>query len=178
MTISDERVLNILLKALHTTKFNDLICALFSRHASKLYSSAGRHLHSTRKPLRFEITKILTAVQEKKLSRNLLQFSPHFRCLEPTRQSQDDKPERMRKCVIFSASDGSIADKWSIDTADSQSGTCPAVFGCRWMDGCGADICYHARDSADFIGKRLSQVATTKRRLYRGWAKNRTVSES
>jgi len=114
----------------------------------------------------------------KKISRNLLQFSPHFRCLEPTRQSQDDKPERMRKCVIFSASDGSIADKWSIDTADSQSGTCPAVFGCRWMDGCGADICYHARDSADFIGKRLSQVATTKRRLYRGWAKNRTVSES
>jgi len=43
--MSDERVLNILLKALSTTKFNDLICALFSRHASKLYSSAGRHLH-------------------------------------------------------------------------------------------------------------------------------------
>jgi len=134
--------------------------------------------NSTRKPLRFEITKILIAVQEKKLLRNLLQFSPHFRCLEPTRQSQGDKPERMRKYVIFSASDESIADKWSIDTADSQSGTCPAVFGCRWMDGCGADICYHARDSVDFIGKRLSQVATTKRRLYRGWAKNRTVFES
>jgi len=29
--MSDERVLNILLKALNTTKFNDLICALFSR---------------------------------------------------------------------------------------------------------------------------------------------------
>jgi len=46
--MSDERLLNTLLKALNTTKFNDLICALFSRHASKLYSSAGRHLHFNR----------------------------------------------------------------------------------------------------------------------------------